>query len=362
MRNYFYLFGLFFLLNLTVSCSDSQSYLSPEPELVSPVILDLDNVPYPFLSEYNFFEDDMADLNPVYGVLPYKIISGLFIDYADAKTFVWITNNSKAEYVNDYSVLDFPDGAVLITTHFFENVLPELNKRMIETRLLIKKEGEWMIANYVWNEDQTEAEFTTEGSFVEINWIENNDPRTVNYRIPAYSECVTCHSQNEDIIPIGPKPQNLNHNFVFPDGEYNQLNKWVDFGYLSNNVPSNIVSAVNWEDASQPLELRARSYFDINCSHCHSEEGYCGYRSMRFSFKETEDLSNAGVCVEPDSNIGDLLIYIVAPGNVSKSVVHFRMSSVLEQYRMPLLGRTLKHEEGVELMEAWINSLDVICN
>ena len=35
--------------------------------------------------------------------------------------------NSKAKYVNDYSVFDFPDGTVLITTHYFENVLPENN-------------------------------------------------------------------------------------------------------------------------------------------------------------------------------------------------------------------------------------------
>ncbi len=362
IRKYFYLYGFCLLFSLTFSCSDSESFVSPEPELISPVVLDLENVPYSNLSEYNFFEDDMAELSPVYGVLPYKLVSGLFIDYAKAKTFVWMPENSSAQYVNDYSIMNFPEGAVLITTHYFENVLPDLNSKMIETRLLIKKEGEWILVNYVWNEEQTEAEFTTDGSIVGINWIENNEPRTVNYRIPAYAECVTCHSKNDDVIPIGLKPQNLNHNYFFTDGENNQLNKWVEFGYLNDNYPSDIVSAINWEDASQPLELRVRSYFDINCSHCHSEDGYCGYRSMRFSFKDTGDLTNTGVCVEPDSNIGDELIYIVAPSRALKSVVHFRMSSVLEQYRMPLLGRTLKHDEGVELIESWINSLDVICN
>jgi hypothetical protein len=29
---------------------------------------------------------------------------------------------------------------------------------------------------------------------------------------------------------------------------------------------------------------------------------------------------------------------------------------------MPLLGRTLKHQEGVQLIEEWINSLTMNCN
>ena len=33
-----------------------------------------------------------------------------------------------------------------------------------------------------------------------------------------------------------------------------------------------------------------------------------------------------------------------------------------ESVRMPLLGRTLVHEEGVQLFEEWINSLTPPCN
>jgi len=234
----------------------------------------------------------MKNLTLVYGVLPYQIISSLFIDYAKAKTFLWMPKDSKATYVNDYTVFDFPEGSVLITTHYFENVLPDLNSKMIETRLLIKKGGEWILVNYVWNDNQTEATFTTDGVIVNVDWVENDETRSVNYRIPSYSECFTCHNKYDEILPIGPKPQNLNHNLTFSDGVQNQLSKWIDFGYLDSDIPANIVSAVNWADQSQPIDLRARSYLDINCAHCHSNEGYCDYRSMRFAFNETDELSN----------------------------------------------------------------------
>jgi uncharacterized repeat protein (TIGR03806 family) len=356
-KNYTCLLGLLlFVLSLS-SCKQDDNYIGIEPIQISPVNLDLSSVPYETLSEYNFFNGDMTDLNPVYGVLPYKINSGLFIDYAKAKTFVWMPKGSKASYVNDYSVLDFPEGAVLITTHYFENVLPQNNTKMIETRLLIKKEGEWIMANYKWNENQTEASFTTEGSFIGVTWLENNETRTVNYKIPTYDECFTCHNKYEELLPIGPKPQNLNHSISFNDGEKNQLKKWVEFGYLDSDYPSNIDSVINWADTSQPLGMRVRSYLDINCAHCHSEKGYCEYAPLRFAFKETEDISNMGVGVNPSFDVDESITQIVAPGEASKSAMLFRISSTLDEVKMPILGRTLQHKEGVQLIKEWINSL-----
>ncbi len=356
-KKYTYIIGVLVFCFLLPSCVKGDHY-SP----VSPVILDLESEPFTSLSEYNFFKGNIAELNPVYGVLPYKIISGLFIDYAKAKTFVWMPKGKKATYVNDYSIFDFPDGTVLITTHYFENVLPKKDTRLIETRLIIKNEGKWVLVNYVWNNEQTEATYTKEGSSVGVKLLENNETRSVNYNIPSYDECFTCHNKYDAILPIGPKPQNINFNFAFKDGIKNQLEKWVAYGYLEDNYPENIVSAVNWEDESQPLNLRARSYLDINCAHCHSEKGYCNYPPMRFAFNKTEDPKNMGICVQHGFDINESLTHIVSPNNTDKSALLFRMSSILDEYKMPIIGRSLKHEEGVDLIEQWINSLDNICN
>lgn len=360
-KNYTWFIGLLLFITTITSCKQDDEYTAIEPTQITPVILELSSVPYQTLSKYNFFEGTMAELKPVYGVLPYKIISGLFIDYAKAKTFVWMPKNSKADYVNDYSVFDFPKGTVLITTHYFENVLPENNTKMIETRLLIKKESEWIMANYKWNEEQSEAFFTTEGSIVGVKWLENNEAKTVNYKIPSYDECFTCHNKYDVIMPIGPKPQNLNHNISFNEVKKNQLEKWVEFGYLNSDYPSNITSAINWADDTQPLDMRVRSYLDINCAHCHSDKGYCEYAPVRFAFNETEEISNMGVCVKNGFELEENITNIVSPGSPINSALFFRISSTLDEFKMPIIGRTLQHKEGVQLIKQWINSLENTC-
>jgi len=55
---------------------------------LSTVNYDLANYPLPTLSEYNFFQGDLKDLNPTFGVLPYTLNSKLFTDYAKKKRFV----------------------------------------------------------------------------------------------------------------------------------------------------------------------------------------------------------------------------------------------------------------------------------
>jgi len=81
------------------SCSDDEDYIPVEPTPISPVVLDLNSIPYQSLSEYNFFDGDIKNLEPVYGVLPYKPISTLFSDYAKKKRFVWMPEGAKASYV-----------------------------------------------------------------------------------------------------------------------------------------------------------------------------------------------------------------------------------------------------------------------
>lgn len=326
----------------------------------SSVVFDITQVPYATLSEYNFFEGDIKNQEPNFGVIPYEPISGLFTDYAHKKRFIWMPNNTSANYVNDYEILDFPTGTVLIKNFYYDNVQPLGNTKIIETRLMIKKDTGWIFANYVWNDSQTEAIYDLTGSTVSgIEFIENDVTRIVDYKIPSESDCFTCHKKSGISIPIGPKPQNLNKDFTFTDGVENQLQKLLNVGYLSS-VPSNIETVINWEDNSQPLNLRVRSYLDINCAHCHSELRHCDYRPIRLAFNESDDDTNLGVCVTPDEQISPFT-KIVLPGNYQKSMLHFRLNTNEEQYRMPLIGRTIVHEEAVQLIEEWILSLTTTC-
>jgi len=140
------------------------------------------------------------------------------------------------------------------------------------------------------------------------------------------------------------------------------LSKWMQVGYLAPGVPSEIDATVRWDDVTAPLNERVRSYVDMNCAHCHAEGSHCDYRPMRFAWSETADPVNLGVCVPPDEEVLPALTYIVAAGIPGRSMMHHRLASTEEQVRMPLLGRTLVHEEGLALITAWIESLEPACN
>jgi len=376
-QNYFLrnslLLSIFFVI-LSCGTDDNQYVAVPEP--TSPVTVDLTQVPYQKLSDYHFFDGDIKNQSPSLKVLPYEPASSLFTDYAHKKRFVWMPDGTSATFNGDEKVLELPVGAALIKTFYYtnvQNINPVGGTRIIETRVMIRKSSGWIFANYVWNTDQTEAFLDLEGSYTDISWKdENNVVKSTSYRIPNEVQCIVCHKTNQVVngvntsvnIPIGIKPQNLNFSKTYGTTTANQLTKWVQEGYLENNfsLPSAANSAVDYNDALKPISLRARSYVDINCAHCHQTNQHCDYRPMRFAFHETgaqNGLTNMGVCVETQDmqDFDGALSQIVNPGNINRSMLHFRLNTTNEAYRMPLHGRTIIHEEGVQLIETWINSL-----
>ena len=364
-------------LVFAVSCSDDDGddgYIVPDPE--SPVVVNLALVPYPKLSDYKFFDGEMKALVPALGVLPYEPSSSLFTDYAHKKRFVWMPKDTKAEFNGDDKILELPVGSVLIKNFYYEGVEGfTTGTRILETRLMIRRANGWLFANYVWNNEQTEAFYDMNGSFVNVSFTENGVTRTVDYRIPSEPQCIVCHKSKfwdgtQEIathIPIGIKPQNLNFALNYGSETKNQLQKWIDMGYLDSgfDFPSVQNTVPNYMDASAPLETRARAYFDANCAHCHDDKGHCDYRPMKFRFASTfNNQLNMGVCADTE-DIQDFpeLNKIVAPRNTDGSMLFFRINTVDEAYRMPLHGRSVIHDEGVDLIREWINSLDASqCN
>ncbi|MEY8761512.1 hypothetical protein [Chryseobacterium tongliaoense] len=363
MIKIYFLTALCFLL--LFSCKDDEKIEGVKVES-SFVNFDINAVPYAKLSTYSFFTGELKNLNPSSKVIPYEPASSLFTDYASKKRFVWMPEGTKATYDADDKTLNFPVGTVLIKSFYYTTIQPNNTTKIIETRLMIRKSSGWVFAEYLWNDDQTEANLITgadftSGSSKNITFKkDNNNVITTDYRIPSESECFACHKLDNKPVPIGVKPQNLNTGYAYSGGIKNQLQKLVDEGYLVS-YPSNIVSTVNYKDTSKPVDIRLRSYLDINCAHCHQQNARCDYRAIRLSFSQTTSLSNMGVCVNADEPIDQSLEKIITPGNHNKSVMNFRLNSVDESNRMPLLGRTVVHDEGVALLQQWINSLNQSC-
>lgn len=328
--------------------------IDPPVEEETGVSVDLTTVPYTKLSDYRFFEGELKNQVPAEKVIPYEPASGLFTDYAHKKRFIWMPNGTQATYNGDHNVLELPVGAALIKTFYYDDVQPAGNTRIIETRIMIRKSSGWIFANYVWNTEQTEAYLDMNGSYTNISWLQNGVQKSTAYRIPNQTECHTCHKLNDEPIPIGIKPQNLNVDYTYEDGAQNQLQKLIAVGYLQNNLPGNIVSTVNYMDQTKTVDQRFRSYVDINCAHCHAENKHCSYRPMRLAFSETSDPINLGLCVEPEEVIDAAYVYIIKPNDKNRSMMHYRLGSNLPSERMPLLGRTIVHEEGLQLLEEWI--------
>src|SRR5690606_25134265 len=348
-------FAYFAFATVFISCSsDNDDFpTDDEAEEISPVVFNLNEIPYPKLSDYHFFKTPINDMKPVYGVIPYEPISTLFSNYAKKKRFIWMPEGVSAHYVSDGDALNFPEGTILIKNFYYENVLPGNTVKLLETRLMVKKAGEWIFADYIWNEEQADAFYNMEGSFVPVSWNHDGETKEVNYRIPNGVECLTCHNKAEIPLPIGPKPQNLNKNFPYETGQQNQLKKLKDFGYLAS-YPNQIQTVVDYHDTSQPLELRVRSYLDINCAHCHSDDGFCNYRSPRFAFSRTNDPENLGICIVPDEDISNQVdgnpTHIIKPGLHDESEIFYRMNTVQANIKMPSRGRFLIHEEGVQMI------------
>jgi len=362
---------------LMFSCSDNDDYMPiadiDDTDIMTDdgdigddmddpgLTIDLSAIPFDTLSEYGFFEGVMTNLTPVDGVLEYSLINKLFSDYSIKKRFIWMPDGVTATYNTDDSLLNFPVGTIIIKNFFYDNTLPGNTRRIIETRLLIRKDNGWEFADYVWNEAQTEATFSLDGSNVPIEWELNGETRSVNYRIPNGTECQTCHKTGNTSIPIGPKPQNLNMTFSYPEGNINQLAKWMEVGYLQS-FPPDVSALTYWKDQSQPIVERVRSYFEINCAHCHIDEGHCDYRPIRLNYTATTDDVNIGVCVEPDEDLGNGLTHIIRPGDINRSTLFYRLNTTTEGLRMPILGSTLIHDEAITLIEEYINQLTNECN
>ena len=336
------------------SCSSNDDYVEI-PQLPVSIGESL----YPKLSDYNFFKGDIKLQNPSDEILPFAPLSTLFTDYAKKKRFVFMPKNTKATYLGDDESLNFPVGAAIIKTFYYDAVLPSNNARIIETRLMIKRDTGWVFAEYVWNDEQTEAYLQMGGSTTAVSFKHNGITQNINYEIPSESQCATCHNSGDQPLPIGTKPQNLNNSYLYADGSKNQLTKWIEKGFLTDNLPANINSVIDYNDTSKDLNLRARSYFDINCAHCHHEDGSAYYVDLRFGFSQSTDLSNLGVYQAagiPVPGVSHGLI--VAPNNAAESSLYYMMGTNNPAIKMPRLGRTIVDQEGLALVEAWINSLD----
>lgn len=320
--------------------------------------------PYENLSDYNFFDGNIADLNPSDRVLPYDLNSPLFSDYSNKARFVWMPEGKSAAYSTEH-VLDFPVGSVLIKNFFYNHDERDIGigRRIMETRLLVNRGEEWDAYGYIWNEEQTDAYFEVIGDIKDVTWIDAyGSSKEVNYIIPNKNQCKGCHAYDGKQKPIGPKVRNLNKEYTYKDGTMNQLDKWEAVGYLSGYEASELVPSVAvWDDGENyNVHERSMAYLDINCGHCHNEKGAANTSGLHLMADSDLGLT-LGVYKATVSAGGGTggHTYSIVPGNPEESIMVYRMKSDNPGAMMPEVGRRLVHDEGVDLIAQWIREMEI---
>ena len=314
------------------------------------------NPPAPVLLSQTGAFSDLITLTPTPGLIPYDLIEPFWSDGADKSRWIAIpnngTHNTAAEQIqfSENGNWEFPKGTVLIK-HF------ELGGKRLETRFEVKGEDDqYYYLTYKWNDAGTDATLLTTG--LEETIMVNGQPQVYHY--PSPSECFTCHQAAAGSV-LGLRTRFLNKAITYPStGQTtNQLVALSSIGAISQNITNaatnNYLTVAAHDDLSQPLELRARSYLDVNCSSCHQPG--TGNRAV-FDARITTPLAQQnyidGSVMMP---LGLDNPALIREGAVDRSVIHFRMNSLAPTIAMPPLSKNKVDEAGVQVIVDWINSL-----
>ena len=315
------------LISLMSFYSCKKEYLIPVPQTVE------------FeqnLSAYNLYDGEMNNLTPSSDVYLLELSSILYSNYAKKQRLVKIPTGTTLTQ-NGSGIPTFPDGTILVKTFYYylDETDTSLGKEIIETRLLIKGDGEWNVASYEWNTSQTEAILKKDGLDTQVSWIDSQgNSRTIDYRIPSQTECIKCHQNNSSVVPLGPSLRNLNRNVVRGGLTINQLSHLQSVGILNTFDISQAGNIPDYNDVTVSLSERGRAYLDMNCATCHNPNGLPEAEKKGYDFRYETALDDTRILKKKNKII-----------------------EVMEEGRMPDVGTTVVDEEGLELIREYINSL-----
>lgn len=348
--------------------------------LDGPVAVDITQPPAEKLSAYKLFAWDPAKgftFND--RVVPYDLNTALFSDYALKQRAIYVPPGQSATFEGE-AAFDFPVGSVIVKNFYFPSDFrtPAANLKLIETRLMVRHPDGWHPLPYIWDAAQRDATFSPAGEVRNISFTDAaGTAQTAHYLIPQRNQCESCHATQDgegaplEMVLIGVKARHLNRAYDYGGsvGSVNQIERLTAAGMLSGAPPTaEIPPAYDFRPieangsaalAGAELETAARSYLDINCAHCHNPKGVQGQTSQLFLNHDNTDELRLGKCKRPGSagsgNGG--FVYDIVPGDPDHSILYFRAHTTLVGAMMPLLGRSLVHTRGTELVHQWIAAM-----
>ncbi|HUR42030.1 MAG TPA: parallel beta-helix domain-containing protein [Verrucomicrobiae bacterium] len=381
----------------------------------------------PLLSQYNLFsnpQDPTSAPNASGGDgaaniagMPFVLNSKLFSDYSVKYRVLFMPRGTKAIYKDastngKNATIDFPTGTIIAKTFAFMNETTG-QEDIVETRLLIKRintatnDVRWDGFAYIWADEggTRVARLARAGGSKSVSWnyhdADTNQVLTGSapaYSIPNANQCLSCHSRFDvepGTAPIGMKVRNLNRPYASESSRatgqsahaiagQNQIEYLCANGLMmgcpatrtmdaTSKVITNLERLPKYNvpgsggqvaDSDADIEQRAKAYLEVNCQHCHNDQGFAASTGLYLAAADKVDLAY-GMCKHPTatgaegSNGRPVDIW---PGDPTRSILEFRVGPTADTpaARMPPLARTVVHAEGHALIRKWIQDVTVV--
>ncbi len=317
------------------------------------------------LSELGVF-DDMMQLIPTKGMIPYTVNAPLWSDGAIKKRWIVVPNDgifdSNVEQIvfDDIQPWSFPKGTVFVK-HFELPITNDINgpTTKLETRFfIITEDNQGYGLTYKWNNEGTDALLLGGGTSRDIEIFKNGVfDRVQTWDYPSRDQCLTCHNQNASFV-LGVNSHQLNGTFYYPEMEasMNQLDYLNGINIFDRPIKSasSYLKSHPLTDGSIDLEQRIRSYMDANCASCHRLGGVPTV-SLDLRYSLPLKLTNS-VNYPTQSQASDNNHLIIEPGNAEESELWIRDAS-LNSNKMPPIGRNLIDQMYIDSLSKWIGQL-----
>lgn len=302
----------------------------------------------------------LKPLVPAKGLIPYGVKVPLWSDGLDKQRWLALQNTDKITYKQE-DAWDMPDNTVIVKHFSYNQTRGDASTKLhVETRFMVKQNGDWRGYTYQWNKDQTDATLVANRTPVTITQTDPanpGQPLTFTHTIPNRTDCLSCHTEDAGRI-LGVQTRQMNSLFNYKDATDNQLRALdhiqiftQSIDYANNTFPS--LPALN--DTNVPAADRARAYLHTNCSYCHRPGIANSSTDLRIytSFKDSKTCN----VVPSDGVLGVAGAKIITPGKPDQSTLYLRVSKRGVREQMPTVGSNRVHDFAVSVIKQWIQEL-----
>ncbi|MEJ2502727.1 MAG: hypothetical protein P8177_05325 [Gemmatimonadota bacterium] len=271
---------------------------------------------------------DSGGVEPDPGIGPFPaLLSDLDVDAAPAESFgpewplwtngalkdrrIWLTGGGRVD-ISDRLAWRFPDGTRLTKTFSYRTAASPTTPVPIETRVILKVDGQWETAAYLWRSDGSNADLLGSGERVPVA-VTLPDGASFEHLVPNRADCQRCHGSQPSFV-LGFSELQLGS---AASGETrSQLQRFEAMDYFAQTLPSEPARI----DGDGERTREVLGYVHANCVHCHNAQSPIVDLDLSHeTFIENtvgQPARNGLTLIEPGDPEGSLLFQLFAAGSM----------------------------------------------